>query len=140
MAGDAATRSNSELLQESLYVGILGGSAVALFFLVVDLLDGRPLFTPSLLGSVLLKGVAPEQVASVQLGAAFYFSTIHILAFTALGGAISLVVHEVELHSKHPLLVLLVLFAVIEAAFFVLAPMVIPGVITTSSGLPMARA
>ena len=40
-----------DFLLESLYAGVLGGSAVALFFLVADLLDGRPFFTPSLIGS-----------------------------------------------------------------------------------------
>ena len=41
----------------------------------------------------------------------------------------SFLVHEVELHSRHPVMVLVVLFAVIEVAFFVLAPLAMPGVI-----------
>ena len=49
-----------EFLLESLYAGVLGGSAVALFFLVGDLLEGRPFFTPSLIGSVLFHGVSAE--------------------------------------------------------------------------------
>ena len=41
----------------------------------------------------------------------------------------SFLVHEIELHSRHPILVLVVLFAVIEVAFFVVAPLAMPGVI-----------
>ncbi len=118
-----------ELILDSLYSGVLGGSAVAAFFLVVDLLDGQPLFTPSLMGSVLFLGVAAEDVAGLQLGAVAYFSLVHIATFAALGAALSLVVHEVELHARHPVAVLLVLFAIIEVAFFAMAPLALPGVI-----------
>ncbi len=130
MAGRASMPNTpGELFLESLYAGVLGGSAVALFFLVTDLLDGRPFFTPSLIGSVMFHGVSPTDVATVHLDAVAYFSIVHIAAFTVLGGAISLLVHEVELHSRHPVVALLVLFAVIEAAFFVVAPLAMPGVI-----------
>ena len=129
-----ATRG--EFLFESLYVGVLGGSAVALFFLIADLLDAQPFFTPSLIGSVMFHGVAAEDVAKVRLDTVAYFSIVHIAAFTALGGAISMLVREVELRSRHPVVVLAVLFAVIEAAFFVVAPLAMPGVIAR---LGMAR-
>ncbi len=137
MAGRASIpNTTGEFLLESLYAGVLGGSAVALFFLVADLLDGQPFFTPSLIGSVMFHGVSAEDVAKVHVDAVAYFSIVHIAAFTALGGAISLLVHEVELQSRHPVVVLLVLFAVIEAAFFVVAPLAMPGVIAR---LGMAR-
>ena len=113
MADRAPTPSTrGEFLFESLYVGVLGGSAVALFFLVADLFDGRPFFTPSLIGSVLFGGVAAEDVAKVHLDAVAYFSIVHIAAFTGLGAAICFLVREVELRSRNPVLVLLVLFAV----------------------------
>jgi len=128
--------SPRELLLESLYAGVLGGSAVALFFLVADLLDGQPFFTPSLIGSVMFLGVSAEGVATVRLDAVVYFSIVHIVAFTALGAAISLLVHEIELHSRHPVVLLLVLFVVIEAALSIVAPMAMPGVIAR---LGMAR-
>ena len=121
--------TTNEYLLEALYAGIFGGSAVALFFLVDDLMAGRPLFTPSLLGSVLVFGAEAKDVLVVRFDAVVYFSIIHIAAFTALGALLSFVVHEVELHSKHPALVMLVLFGIIEAGFFVIAPLALPGVI-----------
>ena len=118
-----------ELLLDSLYSGALGGTAVGLFFLVVDLLDGQPFFTPSLLGSVIFDGVAAQDVTTVQPRLVIYFSILHMLVFTALGGAISLLVHEVELHAKHPFVVLVVLFAILEAIFLVTVPLALPGII-----------
>jgi hypothetical protein len=108
---------------------VLGGSVVALFFLFFDLLDGQAFFSPSLMGSVLFQGVVAQDVADVQLSSVVYFSIAHILAFAALGAAMSFLVHEVELHSRHPILALILLFAVIEVAFFVVAPLAMPGVI-----------
>lgn len=118
-----------DYLLEAVYAGIFGGSAVAIFFLVTDILAGQPLFTPSLLGSVLVLGADATDVAAVRLDAVFYFSVIHIVAFTALGALVSFVVHEVELYSKHPAIVLLVFFGIIEIGFFVIAPLALPGVV-----------
>ena len=81
------------------------------------------------MGSVLFQGVAAPDVADVQLSAVIYFSIAHILAFAALGAAMSFLIHEVELHSRHPILVLVVLFAIIEVSFLVVAPLAMPGVI-----------
>ncbi len=128
-AGRSGPNTPAEFIQEALFAGLLGGSAVALFFLVVDVLDGQPYFTPSLIGSVLFQGAAAEDVTGVSLDAVASFSVLHVLAFTALGGAVSFLVHEVELHSRHPVMVLLVVFAIIEASFFLVAPLAMPGVL-----------
>ena len=144
MAGNALPpsipRTPAELALESLYLGVLGGSAVALFFLVIDLMDGRPLYTPSLIGSAIFGGAAAHAATTVQFEAIFYVSLIHISAFTVLGAVMSLLVHEVELHAKHPIVVLVVSFAIIETAFFVLAPLALPGVIETLGMIKLAFA
>ena len=126
---DEVKHTTREFLLDSLSLGMLGGSAVAAFFLVVDFMDGQPLFTPSLMGSVLFLGVAAEDVTGTHLGAVAYFSIVHIATFAALGAVLSRVVHKVELHSRHPIQMLVALFAIIEVAFFAMAPLVIPGVI-----------
>ena len=66
--------TRSDLIRDALASGVFGGSVVALFFLVVDLMDGRPFFTPSLIGSVMFYGVSAEDVANVRLGAVAYNS------------------------------------------------------------------
>lgn len=124
-----------EFLLEALYAGAIGGSVVALFFLAVDLVNGQPLFSVSLMGSVIFQGAAVQDVTEVQLRAVVYYSILHIVAFTALGGMISLLVHEIELHSRHPVVLLVVLFAMLEAAFFLVAPLVMPGDLIASLGI-----
>jgi hypothetical protein len=121
--------TRADLIFDSFYSGALGGSVVGLFFLVADLLDGRPLFTPSLLGSVLFLGAAAQDVTQVQLDAVIYFTVVHVAVFMALGTAISFLVHKAELHSRHPVVVLLVLIAILEGGFFLVASVALPGVI-----------
>ena len=50
-----AERSHS-IVAEGTDVGIIGGLAVAVWFLVLDTIAGHPLQTPSLLGQVVLFG------------------------------------------------------------------------------------
>ena len=126
---DGAASTAGRPTTDAFVTALGGGAAVALFFLVVDLLDGQPLFTPSLIGSVLFHGVSAEAVATVQLDAVAYYSILHLASFAALGTAISLLVYEVELHSRHPVVVLLVLFAIIEVGFLAVASLALPGVI-----------
>lgn len=121
-------KTRNEFLLETLYAGVFSGSALALLFLLVDTMDGRPLYTPSLLGSVIFLGIDAEDV-KVRFDAVAYFSILHIVAFIALSGMVSFVTHELELHSRHPALFLLLFFAIIEAGFFVVAPIAVPGAI-----------
>ena len=55
---------------------------------------------------------------------------VHFAWSAAMGMVITWVVHEIELHSRHPIEVLLVLFVLMEVSFMTVAPLVIPGVIT----------
>lgn len=118
-----------DFIFDSVYAGALGGTAVGLFFLVVDAFNGDPLFTPSLMGSVLFLGVPAQEVVKVQLDLVAYVTALHMVGFVLLGAAITWVVHEVELHSQHPAIVLIVLFAIIEATFVAVASVALPGVI-----------
>ena len=61
--------------------GILAATALALWFLLVDALQGRPLYTPAFLASVLL---GFEQVR-VSTGLVALYTLLHYAAFTLLG-------------------------------------------------------
>ena len=56
LMSEARARTRADLAYESLYCAAIGGSVIALFFLVIDAVNGQPLFTPSLLGGVLFGG------------------------------------------------------------------------------------
>ena len=102
---------------------------VPLFFLVIDAWNGRPLFTPSLMGGVLFGGVAAEAVDAVRLDWVAYMTILHFLAFSAIGIGVTLVAHAVELRARHPATVLFGVFAVIEWVFLVGAFLALPGVL-----------
>ena len=119
-----------DVLFDAVYGGAIGGSAIALFFLVVDVLEGHPLFTPSLVGTVLFTPASPASVTEVRLDMVAYFSIVHFLAFGALGAGIAQLCRRFELVEGHPAIVAGVVFAVLTLAFLFADYTVMPGVAT----------
>ena len=76
----------------------------------------------------------------MHLNAVAYYSIAHMVGFMVLGVLITWLAHEAELHSRHPAAVLLVLFAILEAGFLVVASLVLPGVITSVGIVPIGIA
>lgn len=79
----ASTKGN--LVYGAVYSAAIGGSVVALSFLLIDVLAGRALFTPSMLGSVLFFGASAETFAGVDLTAVALWTVVHVLGFLVLG-------------------------------------------------------
>ena len=44
-------------LREGILAGLIGATSVAIWFLVIDVIGGRPLHTPSVLGEALMNAV-----------------------------------------------------------------------------------
>jgi hypothetical protein len=86
-----AERSHS-IPAEGTDVGVLGGLTVALWFLVLDAIAGRPLLTPSLLGQVVLLG-DPTPDRSVIFGPIILYTAFHFIVFALLGMGLVAVVH-----------------------------------------------
>jgi hypothetical protein len=110
----------SDILLDGLFTGMIGALAVAIWFLIIDLMNGRPLFTPALLGTVLLHGSqAAAQtifIAPVEIAA---YTAFHFLAFLFVGLALS---YLVTLFERFPIMffVILVLFLCLQVGFFFL--------------------
>ncbi|MDJ0850569.1 MAG: hypothetical protein QNK04_19525 [Myxococcota bacterium] len=134
------SKTRADLIYESFYSGAVGGSVVALFFLVIDALQGEPLFTPSLMGMVLFSGESAESVVGVHLDMVAWYSLVHFAIFGLLGTGMTLLVHAVGTHFRHPLLVLLLAFGVFEAAFVLVSAVALPGVMGRLGALPIAAA
>ncbi len=67
--------------------GAIGGATIAVWFLILDVLHGRPLYTPTILGTALVRGPAltsPETLP-VSLGTVLLFTFVHGIVFLALG-------------------------------------------------------
>lgn len=118
-----------DLAGEGLVAGLLGGSVVALVFLVIDLAAGRPLWTPSLLGSALFLGGAHADGA-LDLRMVLAYTGVHMSSFVAVGVAAAFATRLLERHPPAAF-VLLFLFLVFETAFLGFTLRVAPEAIGT---------
>ena len=90
-----------------LAVGLVGGAAVALWFLVLDILTRVPLDTPAALGSGLFFGAAgPEEIRRTVPVIAVY-TLLHFAVFLALGALFSWMVDKVESAPRRWLMMLM---------------------------------
>jgi len=122
------SRPTGDFLYDSFYSASIGAAVVALFFLVIDAVQGQPFFTPSLMGRVLFTGADASSVAGVRLDMVAYYSLVHMAAFGALGVLLAFLVHQVELHSKNPAQFFVLFFLIFEGAFLVASRLLLPGV------------
>jgi hypothetical protein len=87
------TRHRHELFREGLLTGAIGAAAVAVWFLITDFAQGRPLSTPSVLGQVILFGSTTPVVTPVQTAPLLAYTLLHIGAFVLFGIVITQMVH-----------------------------------------------
>jgi len=113
----------ARLYQEGLVAGIIGALTVALWFLVVDVVHGRPLYTPTVLGTALFgrtTAMGPYDALPVSMDMVLMFTWVHGLAFAAIGGVASRLLAVAERNPSIGFGVLL-LFVVFEFGFTVTA-------------------
>jgi hypothetical protein len=112
-----ARQASGEILMDGLFTGMLGALVVALWFLILDLISGRPLYTPALLGTMLLHGgtaaagtitIAPLEIAA--------YTAFHFITFVIVGTAFSWLM---SLFDRFPIMffVILVLAACLQIGF-----------------------
>lgn len=104
----ALTRSVT--LKRGLIDGIIGGVIVAVWFLVIDALRGRMLFTPAALGSALFFGASSPGDVTMQASVILAYTVVHFAVFIALGLLVAWLAEEAE-HNA-PLVLGIVLFFV----------------------------
>ena len=102
---------------EGTYAGAIGAATVAVWFLILDLLQGHPLRTPSVLGQVLLFGERTPNLETVHFGAVIAYTAVHFGAFLLLGIGL---VRLVRWAAKESLVryALLQVFLVFEVFFY----------------------
>lgn len=109
-----STQTHS-VVREGVVAGVMGATAVAVWFFVVDLIAGHPLFTPTTLGAALLHmfGPAPEtQVVNV-----IAYTVFHYALFILVGIVAVVLVHAGE-RSPSVLAGSMILFVAIELGFY----------------------
>lgn len=136
-AGDPGSRTG-DLAFGAFYSAGVGGSVVALFFVALDLVAGRALFTPSLLGSVLFFDAPAETFNQIDLTAVALFSVVHFVAFGVLGAFASAVYQRVALRGgPAELVTAVVTFLVAEIGILIASATFMPGVVDRLGQVPV---
>ena len=117
---------STRVYKEGLIAGVLGALTVAVWFLVVDMMHGRPFYTPTVLGTALFgRGVWPATLETIapSLEMVAMFTWVHVLAFAVIGVAVARLLVVAE---RHPSLGFgfVLLFVILEACFTVAAMIV----------------
>ena len=105
--------------RDGIVAGLLGATAVAVWFFIVDLIRQRPFFTPIGLGRGLLSVLGPGKDDSAVLLVIGY-TIFHYLAFIAVGLFVAMIVH---LARREPSVLAgaLILFVAIEIGFYAMS-------------------
>ena len=114
-------RDNTVAVREGLVAGLLGGSAVAVWFLLLDLLAGRALHTPNVLGQVVVFRNLEPATTSLDISAILTYTLVHFIAFIALGFVVATLL-RLATHQPYFRIAILILLVTFEFffAFFML--------------------
>ncbi len=104
------------IAREGIIAGVLGATAVALWFLGVDSLYATPLATPAALGRGLLRLFGPPGGEGLVTFVVAY-TIFHYIAFILAGIVVSIVVHWAQ-SSPTVLAGALILFVIFEIGFY----------------------
>lgn len=119
------------VIGEGTVAGMLGATAVAVFFLIVDYARGRPFLVPAGLGHALLHatGLARSERMVAHVAA---YTVFHYAAFIVIGIAAAALLRRAE---REPMLMAagFLIFAVLEIGFYVLGAIVAEA---SSLGMP----
>lgn len=104
------------LLMDGIVTGLVGGFAVAIWFLILDVMAGQPLYTPAALGSLVFLGA--NGPAGVELSAAVVagYTALHFTAFAAAGLALTWLADQLERTPTFWLMALIAL-VILEGVF-----------------------
>ena len=104
------------IIQEGFTAGLIGAGAVATWFLIVDVIAGRPFFTPAVLGSAVFFGLRDPATVSISFQSVAMYTAMHVLVFLFIGTVASAMIAEAE-KSPHALWLLIEFFIVFEFGF-----------------------
>lgn len=82
------------LLKEGIVAGALGATAVAVWFFIVDVIAGQPLFTPDVLGRGLLRILGQPSPSDTTFMHVAIYTVFHYVAFAVVGVIVVAVVHQ----------------------------------------------
>ena len=132
--------STADLLFDIFFAGGVGGSATALFFLAVDAILGRLLFTPSAIGTALFTGEAVSAATPVRLDMVVYYSVVHFAVFGTVAFAAAELTRWRPDLERRPLAIAGIIFAILTAGMFLANAFVLHGVLSSIGIVPVIAA
>ena len=106
-----------DVVREGIVAGFLGGSVVAVWFLLYDAIRLRPLHTPALLGAAVLQGLRNPDLLIPRLDVVVGYTIFHFAVFAFFGIAVAAFLMGAE-REPRILLGLFVLFLCFQIFFF----------------------
>ncbi|HEX9455333.1 MAG TPA: hypothetical protein VGA27_13255 [Candidatus Binatia bacterium] len=80
----------SQSYTQGIVAGLIGATTIALWFFLIDLINGRPFYTPNVLGTALFhRGAALDQAIinqSISFETVLFYTWIHGMVFCLIGG------------------------------------------------------
>jgi hypothetical protein len=104
------------VVREGMYAGVIGATLVAIWFLIVDTVAGRPFFTPGVLGDALLSVLDPKLPPENNFVNVVAYTVFHYGAFMVGGLIVSIVVNVAETRPS-VLAGFLIIFVAFEIGF-----------------------
>lgn len=77
---------------EGFITGLIGAATIAVWFLILDIIQKRPLYTPTVLGTFLFKGkgaLSSPETLSISFELVMLYTWVHVLIFVVIGGVAS---------------------------------------------------
>lgn len=109
----------TRILREGFWAGCIGAVAVAVWFLIIDTIHGRPFFTPAMLGSAVFWGATSPSQVVIEFSRIVGYSMIHVSAFVVLGVIAAWLMTQAE-ETPPALYLVIVLACFFEVGFYVL--------------------
>src|SRR5690348_5277438 len=97
----------TRILREGFVAGCIGAAAVAMWFLLIDIINGRPFFTPAMLGSAVFWHVYDPAQVVIDYSRIIGYTMIHVSAFVVVGCIAAALAAEVEV-APHTLFLVVV--------------------------------
>lgn len=110
------------LLRDAVIAGAIGGTTIAVWFLVIDTIAGRPFYTPSVLGRGLFSVFGPVTPDEGMATFVLAYTAFHFAAFLFVGWIAALVVHAARTEPS-VLFAFVMLFAATEVGIYALVAM-----------------
>jgi hypothetical protein len=114
---------DSRVYSEGIIAGLIGAATVALWFFIIDVVNGQPFYTPMVLGNAIFGPPASFPTTKdlpISFEMVFMYTWVHALVFCAIGGILSKLIALAETNATLGFGVLL-LFVIFEFGFIAVA-------------------